>query len=295
MKTTKFLLLAALALCFALACSDDKELPTDESDHRQPELPQLPDTEYLIGTSWKLVAFVNDVDGIVKTPEPVSENNYWITFNKDGTFSAQSAVNELEGSYTINPATSTISITELGGTKINEQPDGDLFVQQLQSIQSFSVEQSSLKLYHTEKDYLLFTVHKEEPEIKPIDQSNEISITEEYEMRDLCNKWINLKRDEKVLIINSQVEMEPYINRATGYIPNIDFSKQTLLLISGGTTSGIHALNASLEEVAPNEYKIDITIDLDWTTFPPKWVVEIVMPKISPDANFSVSVTKLEH
>jgi heat shock protein HslJ len=159
MKTTKFLLLAALALCFALACSDDKELPTDESNHRQPELPQLPDTEYLIGASWKLVAFVNGADGTSKTPEPVSENNYWITFNKDGTFSAKSAVNELEGSYTINPATSTISITELGGTKINEQSDGDLFVQQLQSVQSFRVEQSSLKLYHTEKDYLLFKLN----------------------------------------------------------------------------------------------------------------------------------------
>jgi heat shock protein HslJ len=116
-------------------------------------------TEYLIGASWKLVAFVNGADGTSKTPESVSENNYWITFNKDGTFSAKSAVNELEGSYTINPATSTISITELGGTKIHEQPDGHLFVEQLQSIQSFSVEQSSLKLYHTEKDYLLFLLN----------------------------------------------------------------------------------------------------------------------------------------
>ncbi|MDR3137272.1 MAG: META domain-containing protein [Tannerellaceae bacterium] len=169
MKTTKFLFLATFALCFALACSEDKELPTDESARRQPELPQLPDTGFPFGESWQFVAFVNSADGLVKIPESLSENSYWITFNNDGTLSAKSSVNELEGSYTFNSAASTLSISALGGSKINEQPDGDLFVQQLQSIQSFSVGQSSLKLYHNEKDYLLFTELNDEPEIMPLD------------------------------------------------------------------------------------------------------------------------------
>jgi hypothetical protein len=105
---------------------------------------------------WKLVGFVNGADGTIKTPEPVSENSYWIIFNDNGTLFAKSAVNELVGKYKINFSTSTISITELGGTKIGEPLDGKLFVEGLQSIRSFVVEKASLRLYHNEADFLLF-------------------------------------------------------------------------------------------------------------------------------------------
>ncbi|MDR3137274.1 MAG: META domain-containing protein [Tannerellaceae bacterium] len=182
MKTTKFLLLATLAISMNLACSDNEDLTIKTT---QPEkLQKLPEPEpikepelieeaieiasvkHLIGESWKLVAFVNDTEGTIETPESISENSYWIVFYKNGELRVESSVNDLYGSYKINLATSTISISALGGSKRNELLDGKLFVEKLQSVESFVVEESSLKLYNNEKDYLLFNLNAPESQIE---------------------------------------------------------------------------------------------------------------------------------
>jgi hypothetical protein len=110
----------------------------------------------LTGTKWKLTGFANVTNGITKTPEPDSENHYWIIFNDDNTISGKSSTNELVGSYEVNYETATLRITNFGGTKIGEILDGELFMKNLQSVYYFSMQETSLRLYYHEKDYLLF-------------------------------------------------------------------------------------------------------------------------------------------
>jgi hypothetical protein len=115
----------------------------------------------LAGTQWKLAAFVDGMNGVSKTPEPEDDNSYRIIFKDDSTFLARSSTNDLVGKYKLNVSSSTISITELGGTKINELFDGRLFVERLLSLQHYAVEEGFLRLYYNETDYLLFNPEPE--------------------------------------------------------------------------------------------------------------------------------------
>jgi hypothetical protein len=107
-------------------------------------------------TKWKLVEFVHVSERTTKTPEPQSDQCYWIFFDSDTTFSGITSTNEVRGIYRINPPTSTIYIDNIGGTKINELFDGNLYVERLLSVSFFELTKTSLKLYYNETDYLLF-------------------------------------------------------------------------------------------------------------------------------------------
>jgi hypothetical protein len=61
----------------------------------------------------------------------------------------------------------------------------------------------------------------------------EIPFTE-YSFGETFCQWTNLNKDEKVIVINSDAEMEEYVTCEEGdYYPDIDFSKNTLLLATG--------------------------------------------------------------
>jgi hypothetical protein len=111
---------------------------------------------HLQNTSWKLVGFVNETDSTFKSPEPASDDSYWIIFNDDDTFQGKSSTNEITGNYTINSELSSLQITKLGGTKINELQDGNLFMESLRSVNYFSVREATLSLYLDDNKYLLF-------------------------------------------------------------------------------------------------------------------------------------------
>jgi heat shock protein HslJ len=111
----------------------------------------------LMETSWKLISFVDVESGTMNTPKPESFNCYQILFNSDKTFSGKSSTNTLTGNYTANLDASTIRITHLEGTEMNELWDGDLFIETFKAAQTFSITKDGLKLYSNDpKNYLLF-------------------------------------------------------------------------------------------------------------------------------------------
>ena len=86
----------------------------------------------LVNTEWKLINFVDVANNTKKTPEPDSEKCYILKFFEKGdSLTAVSSTNNFIGTYTIDIKTSSISITSLGGTKINEIYDGILDVESL--------------------------------------------------------------------------------------------------------------------------------------------------------------------
>jgi hypothetical protein len=85
---------------------------------------------------------------------------------------------------------------------------------------------------------MIIACGKEKEEEKTI----EIPFTE-YSLIGTSCQWSNLGYDGKLIVINSNAELENYVICTDGAFPEIDFSKNTLLLASGCTISGIQYLH----------------------------------------------------
>ena len=112
----------------------------------------------LKNTEWKLINFVDVANNTKKTPEPDSEKCYTLKFLEKGdSLTTTSSTNNFIGTYTIDIKTSSISITSLGGTKINEIYDGILYVESLIKVNKYTIDKDVLKLYYNDnKNYLEF-------------------------------------------------------------------------------------------------------------------------------------------
>jgi hypothetical protein len=138
MKTT-ILKLAAILLLLAgmVSCRDNETNPLKD-------------------IRWKLTTFV-DENGITREPEPDSNDCYTITFHSNNTFSGVSSTNAIQGNYTIDFKNSTFRVNNVSGTKINELFDGNLYVDKLMQVLTFSLIGKELTLYCNDKNnYLIF-------------------------------------------------------------------------------------------------------------------------------------------
>ena len=112
----------------------------------------------LKNTEWKLVNFVYVANNTNKIPEPNSEMCYILKFLETAdSLTAVSSTNNFIGTYTIDIKTSSISITRLVGTEINEIGDGVSFVKSLNTVDKYMIDNNILKLYYNDnKNYLEF-------------------------------------------------------------------------------------------------------------------------------------------
>ncbi|MDO5666144.1 MAG: META domain-containing protein [Bacteroidia bacterium] len=139
MKTKSILLLIVALFLFGGMGCEKKENTTPPT---------------LVG-SWKCIGFGDTKTGEVKEIEPKDcDKCYTITFKDDGTLSGQSSTNEISGEYLL--IQKSIQILRLGGTKINELFDGNLYIESLQNISKYEIKSGELKLFYTDQNYLLF-------------------------------------------------------------------------------------------------------------------------------------------
>ena len=112
----------------------------------------------LKNTEWKLVNFVDVANNTNKIPEPDNEKCYVLKFLETAdSLKAVSSTNNFIGTYTIDIKTSSISITRLVGTEINEIGDGVSFVKSLNTVDKYMIDNNILKLYYNDnKNYLEF-------------------------------------------------------------------------------------------------------------------------------------------
>ena len=105
----------------------------------------------LRNTEWKLVNFVDVANNTKKTPEPNSEMCYILKFLETGdSLTTVSSTNNFIGTYTIDIKTSSISITRLVATEINEIGDGVSFVKSLNTVDKYMIDNNILKLYYND-------------------------------------------------------------------------------------------------------------------------------------------------
>jgi hypothetical protein len=113
----------------------------------------------------------------------------------------------------------------------------------------------------------------------------------EYSLEETQCQWTNLSYNDKVIIINSKEELEKYIECVSGSYPAIDFSKNSLLLVSSKTYCGTSIIAVKkLQQLSSNEYKLDIEITLNDDIAVESWNKALIIEKLSKESDVELNV-----
>jgi hypothetical protein len=136
--------------------------------------------------------------------------------------------------------------------------------------------------------FLVVRCKKDDKE-KPVEYPIDISFTE-YSLKETCH-WKNLAYDDKVILINSDEELEKYIACTGSGYPTIDFSKHTLLLANGKVEGYVaEIIIKKLQQLSSNEYKLDMEIFND-ATIVEEWTIALIVEKISEESRIELNAT----
>jgi hypothetical protein len=114
----------------------------------------------------------------------------------------------------------------------------------------------------------------------------------EYSLAGTGCQWTNLSHDGKVIIINSKEDLEKYITCAEGDFPEVDFSKNTVLLASGTSSSGVEALYSEwLSTTDKSVLNIEITQNDE--TVVEGWSIAFVVNQTELKSPIEIEVTIL--
>ena len=130
---------------------------------------------------------------------------------------------------------------------------------------------------------------------KEPDENNEpieIPVTE-YSLAGTSCQWANLSYDGTVIIINSNAALESYLTNArSGGYPAIDFSKYSLLLVSGATDNGVVNVTVqNLQKLTAINYELSVEITLNTAIAGGEWVIALVTDKLSGDKRVELKVS----
>ena len=138
----------------AVGCLEDNPSKINEQS-------ALQSGESLIGTKWKLVGFYdNDINTkIFKEAEPKDcKECYILEFDTDSTVTGYSTSNPTFGWYKIDYSLLILKFIQFHCvSEVGEIGDGNLYVEVINKVNSFSFAEKELKLfYNDKKNYLLF-------------------------------------------------------------------------------------------------------------------------------------------
>ena len=142
----------------------------------------------------------------------------------------------------------------------------------------------------TQVEELMEYVYGNEPEY-PI----EIPFVE-YSLSETMCLWTNIFEPftQKTFIINSYEELENYISCADGDYPEIDFTQNTLILVSDISFKSVgNILCENLVQISENEFELTIKKPTykhigasGWESIiKERWSIAIIAPKITEDCN----------
>ena len=107
------------------------------------------------------------------------------------------------------------------------------------------------------------------------------------------NKWADMEpwiNSGKVIMINSNEEFKKYIECISNNHPDIDFSKQTLLLVSGTTNVLSVAIANSFHRLSTNEYILNVDVFLGDGTMVDRWTIALATNKLSMQSEIQLNV-----
>ena len=117
----KFISLISFTLLFGLTAFQCSDSDAEGEQRSCCAMPPCSDVASLSGT-WRLVAYQNNVSGILDNDPDTEGRGVVFTFTdsgKDGKINGHTVANEIEGAYTISSACG-LTIDTFGGTKVGE-------------------------------------------------------------------------------------------------------------------------------------------------------------------------------
>lgn len=99
----------------------------------------------------------------------------------------------------------------------------------------------------------------------------------------------NLNREGKILVINSDEELQKYVE---GDYPPVDFSQNTLLLATGIAPNNLsNTIVQNLKQLSTVKYKWSVEIQLGIADIIQYWMLAILIDKLSADSTVELDVT----
>jgi len=115
---------------------------------------------------------------------------------------------------------------------------------------------------------------------------------EEFSLEGTGYQWANLPYDNKVIVINSNDELEKYMSCEEDFFPEIDFSKSTLLLASGKPANRVLEVDVTgFQQSKSDQLRLDIDVTLSDTAIHKSWVKAVITQKIPADNKVRVNIT----
>jgi hypothetical protein len=249
-----------LILAGVIACGKEKE-----------------ETNFLIGTAWKLAGIMDAQTGVLTEIEPKDCGQcYTFVFNSDNTAIGISAVNEMLVRLSGDPfftLTTTFDDSENG--------DVSLFYEAISLVESYScIYQTELRFfYHGATNYLLF-----KPQSVSTYPTTNIATANFQLLNTSCRLQYSLLKPDSIYLINSADVLRAYITCQESEVFNIDFEKYSLLFVRVVSTSGIACTTKQLTQTAPNEYILYVDITNNWLPVTESWQGLLIIPKIHSEA-----------
>ena len=127
----------------------------------------------------------------------------------------------------------------------------------------------------------------------------EIPFTE-YSLAGTSCQWRNFDYDYtnfnngEILVINSNEQLENYINCTIGNYPEINFETSSLIIAFGVANNGIYNIEKQLIQIGNSQYNLNATIKLKYTEVLQEWLIVIIVDKLSNDTMVTL-LTEITH
>lgn len=100
---------------------------------------------------------------------------------------------------------------------------------------------------------------------------------------------INYRDYGNIILVNSEEDLKKHFLGAE--YPPIDFSKQSLLLVSGTANNGIEKQTiTNIKQISNNKFKLNVELFLNLTNVMQPWVIAALTSKISDNSKIEVNV-----
>ncbi|MDR0619696.1 MAG: hypothetical protein LBG17_07360 [Bacteroidales bacterium] len=127
-------------------------------------------------------------------------------------------------------------------------------------------------------------------------EPTEIPFTE-YSLVDTNCQWIDPCSDfdcsDLVILINSRNEIEKYTVCTEGTFPEIDFTKHTLLFISGVARQNVVSINISFKSATALTYELNVTVSMGMFMSVESWRYPVLVSKIPDHSKINLKVDYL--
>ncbi len=104
---------------------------------------------------WKLEGFGAD-NNTLTVAQPHNEESYLLYLQKNVNAFGTTSVNTFRAEYKVDTTLGTLTIGPLGTTKINEQQDGQRYVDCLSRVTRYQHNDATLRLYYSDTEYLQY-------------------------------------------------------------------------------------------------------------------------------------------